>query len=403
MTFVRRALSFAAYIIRRALFPVFERVLPAHDGLWCFCTWERHYHTLDNPRAVLEAVGGDSTITAVVLQKTDSGMERHPTTPGVLFVKAESLRGVYYLARSRVVILGFALSGLSSYAHGITRKHIVVQLWHGIPLRRIGRLFPRETWWAAETPKYAAMFASSERERANLAAAFSPLTEDRIPVTGLPRNEFILGAESALPPDYGTHLNEVRDSLRGRRLVLYAPTWRDTEENHYQFSKDETRRLSELLRRNNAVLGIRGHPNVQHLARFSEDSGFAEILNMSHYPDVNVVIRETAVLISDYSSIYLDFLLTNRPVLHFAYDHDAYLASRIGFLYEVDEIFAGPVCRTFDDLLSSLAVTLESGVADTEAYDQVRERFHRHENNSAEAVANYIRELAVKRRSNRDL
>lgn len=368
-------------------------MLPADDRVWVFCSWERHYHTLDNPRAVLEAVADDPSVTAVVLQKARSPSGEDRDTPRLRFVRAESLRGAWYLARARVVVLAFGLRGLSSYAAGISRKHLVVQLWHGIPLRRIGRLFSRETWWAAETPKYAAMVASSERERGNLAEAFAPVPAEQIWVTGLPRNDFFLGDESALPPDYRAHLAELRRQLAGRRLVLYAPTWRDNEADHYRFSPEERQRFAEVLRRHHAVLGVRGHSNVRHLSTYTAGSDVAEIVSMNQYPDVNVVLRETAVLVTDYSSIYLDFVQTGRPVLHFTYDFDDYLSKRIGFFYELDEAFAGPPLLTFDQLLPRLEEALGSGVTDLGRYQRVHDLFHQHPGGSGASVARRIKGL----------
>jgi CDP-glycerol glycerophosphotransferase (TagB/SpsB family) len=394
---IRKAIRYGSYLLGRTLFPVFERVLPADDHRWCFCTWDRHWHTLDSPRAVLEALSGDPSVRAVVLQKTrsDSGEDRD--TSRVRFVRAESLRGAWHLARSRVVVIAYSLRGLSSYATGLTAKHLVIQVWHGIPLRRIGRLFPRETWWADETPKYSAMVASSERERDHLARAFEPVPRDEIWLTGLPRNDFFLGDEAALPSDYRAHLASLRTQLAGRRLVLYAPTWRDREEDHYRFSPEESARLSEVLRRHHAVLGVRGHSNVRHLSRYTADADVAEIITLNHIPDVNVVMRETAVLVTDYSSIYLDFVLTGRPILHFTYDFENYLRNRIGFFYQLDEAFAGPRLLTFDQLLERLDRALASGVEEAQQYRQVRDLFHAHPAGSGAAVAGRIRDLVARK------
>ena len=388
---IGKAIRFATYLLRRALFPVLERILPANDNLWCFCTWERHSHTVDNPRAVLEVIRKDPSITCIVLQKVRSPEDRDEGN--VRFVPAESLRGACYLARSRVVLLGYALRGMASYASGLTKKHLVIQLLHGVSQRRVGLMFPRETWWAAETPKYSAMVASSLRERGILAEAFKPIPPERIWITGLPRNDILFCDDSDLPTDYRNHLASVRALLRGRRLVLYAPTWRDQQAGHYKFSAAEADRLSELLRQHNAVLGIHGHPNVRHKGWYRVDNPPEEILDLVQFPDVTLILRETSVLISDYSSIFLDFVLTGRPILHFAYDFDAYLASRIGFLYEPHEYFTGSVPKTFDELCEHLEFALVHGQKDPAQYAKVRAVFHQHGDQPSREVAKLIKTL----------
>lgn len=390
---VKRPFSVSRRWLLRAFFVMAEFVLPVRDGYWCFCTWANSPHTLDNPRAVFEKIKHDASIRKIVLQK-DS---RSPPVRGgsnVTFIQAESLRGAYFLAISRVLLLGYGLRGLSSYSKGLTTKHLVVQLWHGIPLRRIGRLFPREeTWWSAETPLYAAMAASSAREQKNLAQAFAPLPPERIWITGLPRNDFLLGDETTLPADYQEHLVDLRHITNGRKLVLYAPTWRDRKEDHYFFSPEERTRLAALLSQHNAVLGIRGHPNVRHFYGGATRRDIGAVVTLNRFPDPNVILRETDVLITDYSSIYLDFLLTNRPILHFLYDHEEYMQSRVGFLYKTEEVFPGPLCRTFDELLVNLRRALETGVENRGHYARTRSLFHQHGTDSAMAVANRIRAL----------
>jgi CDP-glycerol glycerophosphotransferase (TagB/SpsB family) len=145
------------------------------------------------------------------------------------------------------------------------------------------------------------------------------------------------------------------------------------------------------------VLGIRGHANVRHLERYADAADSPDIISLNHYPDVNVLLRDTAVLITDYSSIYLDFLLTGRPILHFAYDFEAYLEKRVGFFYEVKEAFAGPVPRNFGELVHALDQALGSGVSDPESYGRVRDLFHQHPSGSAAEVGRRILALVRSR------
>ncbi len=389
-TSLRKAKSFLGSLMRRFLFLLCERLLPADDKLWCFCTWDRHFHTLDNPRAVFEAVKDDASVVKIVLQKTRSRDGSADVGASVRLVYAESLLGAWYLARSRVVLLGYALPGMTSYSDGLTSKHLIVQLWHGVPLRRVGKLHPGRVRWESETPKYSAMVASSEQERDHLGAAFAPIPHGNIWLTGLPRNDFILEEEGKLPGDYRIHLERLRSLLSGRKLVLYAPTWRDRESDMYFFSKEERQRLEPLLETRHAVLGIRGHANVRHFAGYAAERDSSTIVSLDEIPDVNVVLRETAVLITDYSSIYIDFLLTNRPIIHFAYDLEAYTKDRGSFLYDLDRAFAGPVATNFEELLSCLDAALDRGVVDQQRYIRTRDLFHRHGAQSGSEVAKKI-------------
>lgn len=389
---VGRARARVREVLVRGVFSTLEKLLPVDRRLWCFCTWGRYPHTVDNPRAVFEKVKNDPSIRKVVLTRSCLPPEVAADGIDVHIVEAESLRGMYYLARSRVVVIGYALMAMCSYSRYLTAKHVVVQLSHGIVLRRVGRLCEGEGWWSAETPLYAATMSSTERDREIMREAYSPIPPERVWLTGLPRNDFILGEESELPEDYRRTLADLRARIGERRLVLYAPTWRQEGRALYAFSKEEVAALERLLGDHGAVLGIRGHSNVREHASYTRDYRSSRILSMNDVPDVNVLLRLTDVLVTDYSSIYLDFLLTQRPIVHFAYDLREYRSER-GFLYDLEEAFAGPAPETFTALLAHLEEALSDPAAHLPTRRRVRRLFHAHPDGSAQAVADRIRRL----------
>lgn len=380
-------------LIVRMVFGAMERLLPIRRDVWCFCTWGTYYHTLDNPRAVFEAVKNDGSIRKVILQR---GARSQGPLEGVNVhaVDAGSFRGMYWLSRSAVILVGYRISALCGYSAQLTDRHLIVQLWHGIPLKRIGRLFPGESGWEDETPLYAATVCSSEADRDVMQQAFAPLPIERVWLTGLPRNTTITADEMHLPIDFRRTLDSIRSRLGGRKLVLYAPTWRDADLSHYAFSSEEVAALELLLRAHDAVLGVRGHSNVRSNDAYTREYESDVFLNFNDIPEANLLLRVADVLVTDYSSIYIDYLLTDRPVVHFAYDLQEYLASR-GLLYDPAEAFAGPPALTFADLLAGLEQALEDPSAHSGQRRRAARLFHGHSGNSAEAAAVLIQELAT--------
>lgn len=391
LSVLRKAVGWGRQGVLRFLFRLFDRVLPVRDDFWCFCTWDNYPHTLDNPRAVFEEVKNDATIRKIILQKAPGHLTADGV--GVVFVPSESVAAAYFLARSRVIILGYALRGLTTFSRQLgPPRHQVIQLWHGIPLKRIGHLFPGEGFWGEETPRYAAAVCSSKRDQAFMAGAFAPLPPEQVWLTGLPRNDLIQKEEEDLPSDYQEQLDQLDAALHGRRLVLYAPTWRQDLDTLYRFSSEEEELLERVLEKHGAVLGIRGHPNVRSRWADGRSGRTSAIISVNHLPEANLILRRTSVLITDYSSIYIDFLLQDRPIIHFAYDLEAYVEER-GFLYEVDEAFAGPCARTFEGLIKCLDSALEDP-----AYEKVRRErsfrlFHDHGDRPSAEVASKIQSL----------
>jgi CDP-glycerol glycerophosphotransferase (TagB/SpsB family) len=390
----RKTRSLLTYLLTYFFFMISERLLPTKDNYWLFCTWDSYYHTLDNPRAIFEAVKNDSSIIKIVFQKKSGQPFKQDEGTNVRFVNAESLLGAYFLARSRVILLGYGLAGCCSYAKRLTTKHFIVQLWHGIPLKKIGKLFPPDRWWKFETQKYSLMVSSSKRDRELMTKAFSPIPIARVLQAGLPRNDLILKDESELPYDLRISLKYLRDKLCGRKLILYAPTWREQEKDLYNFSLDEIAKLEKLLRKYNAVAGIRGHSNIRHFKAYTSGANSPLLISLNHIPDVNVILRDVTVLVTDYSSIYIDFLLTGRPIIHFVYDIEKYSKGR-GFLYDIDDAFAGPAAKSFIDLIRHLELALKEGVVDRKRYRRAFHLFHQHQANPSQEVISAIKMLSL--------
>lgn len=348
---------------------------------------------MDNPRAIFEEVKHDASIVKIILQKP-SHKRSNILIEGknVVVVNVESLRGAYYLASSKLILTGYGLAGLCSYASLITTRHKIAQLWHGIPLKRIGKLFPGERYWDAETIKYSATVCSSEQDQTIMAAAFAPLSKENVWLCGLPRNDLFLKPETQLPGDYLEQLNALRHRLAGRRLVLYAPTWREGENGIYAFSTEQLQQLDNVLQQHNAALGIRAHANRRLQNAYLEGSN--AIFFANDFPDVNVLLRITDVLVTDYSSIYIDFLLTGRPILHFTYDIDSYVKER-GFLYDLDQAVASTWFVSFDDLITKLDQALGNKSFDAQQYTQSKNLFHTHAEHSARATTERLRAMAT--------
>ena len=393
------AVSRIASVTRQLLFILMELLLPTRRNYWCFCAWPGGYpHTLDNPRAVFEEVKNDPTIVKVILLRRN---EPSPTSSArggtnVIFVNAESVKGAYFLAVSHTIILGFALKAMASYSGWVTRKHKIVQLSHGIALKRICRLFPEERFWKKETFKYTAAISSSPSDQAIFAAAYDPVGKDNVWITGLPRNDTILRAEEMLPTDYRKQLGDLRMLMAGRRLVLYAPTWRQEKTGMYVFSEADRDRLRAVMAKHNAAFAIRAHANRRPdpdftEARASDDS----ILDLNSLPEVNLALRVADVLVTDFSSIYQDFLLTGKPIIHFIYDLAEYTAER-GFLYSLDDALTSAPVTSFDELLSTLDHALSNGSEplDKNRYERAKRLFHAHGPNPSLEVANRIRKLS---------
>ena len=332
-----------------------DRLTPTFDHWWAFTACAYDHTFAGNDRAVFEHVREDPSIKKIVLTRA---RRIEAEGPNVVVVPLASPEGQHYLLRSGQVFVKH--SPVINVPYPLSpHTHNFINLWHGIPLKRFGlaavtgtklreRLLPHHE-------PCRAVITSSHIDSLAMVSAFHPLTLDRMWPTGLPRNDFILTDPDRLPPDLREEEQRLRELTGGRRLVLFVPTFKDGQaEAYYHFDATQIDWLTDWCTRNNAVLGVRDHmaDTARTHTTMLAPTG-ALNLSSRHFPNVEVLYRVGAALITDYSSSLIDFLLTGRPVISFAYDLDNYSTIERGLFYDLDNVIPGPVARDFTQLTTA--------------------------------------------------
>lgn len=248
-----------------------------------------------------------------------------------------------------------------------------VQIWHGIPLKQIEKSNLHRTlhrgwaglvqavayWMKGRYPTYDLVVSTSEFfER----WAFRPSFEARRFVnTGYPRNDYLCHRdESRLPDvDRDERVLGLIDALRreGKRVVAYAPTFRDTGGGPFVDGALDLARLRDFAEKNALVFVVKLHPYVRETpAAYLEP----HILVYDASKDSAPLLRASDLLITDYSSISFDYLLLDRPLVFFPYDHAKYSLADRSFLFDYDEYTPGPKCFDQASLERAVVAELES-------------------------------------------
>lgn len=268
---------------------------------------------------------------------------------GIPTVRKSSPRGLWRTARARVIVLTHGFGDVNRYA---VSGAFVVQLWHGIPLKRIGLDSPEtlrvpgplsrsraarpvrallRTMFRRASRRIDILPAASDAIRGRLESAFA-LPDHRVPVTGEPRVD-VLSKGSA--PDRRTLARaEIARSAgplpSGARLVLYAPTWRDGAPDPAVPSPSEWEAILDALERLDAVLLVRSHPLGAGEYVPPRSSERVRPLGSDLVADITPLLPGVDVLVTDYSSLVYDSALVPLPVVFLAPDVDEY-ARRRGF------------------------------------------------------------------------
>jgi CDP-glycerol glycerophosphotransferase (TagB/SpsB family) len=292
--------------------------------------------------------------------------------------KVTELKGLAYLLTSKVIFIDHAiLPGIRK------RNRTIVNLWHGIPIKSI-RYFNRQdfnsNYLRNQSKQTSLLICSSKIDRLAMSASFQ-LTPDKVPITGLPRNDLLVNP--FLLDDQLSFLknerNKLKEQIGNRTLILYAPTYRGKSEDKnttHQFTDEFQSELTALLVDYNAVFATRSHKFSTEIS-FSNSELQAHHINASQdvLCNTSILLSFTDILITDFSSIWVDFLLTQRPILGFFPDKDTYIKDR-GCVYDFDEIFPSSQAKSEQTLLDNLSQTLSSPKALTKDYKRALKMFH---------------------------
>lgn len=376
-------------------FPLVDRLIPKKEDEWLFTTWARHpYHTLDNPRAVFEEVKNDKSIKKIVILNSNKIIEPDLEN-NVFFYPLHSLKAMYAMLRAGKIFTGYSLHAVFGYRRLVDVKHRrIIQLWHGIPIKKIGLAVSSnlEGHWPNECLRYDMTIANSVDDKKAMERSFFPDSPEKVKLTGLPRHDLMVMAEDNLPEDYKDDLSSIKSRLNGRKLVLFAPTWRYNNESPCAFDYEQLRELDEIFNKHNAVLGIRVHANM--LRHHSGASFISDnIVYLNDYTDVNVIMRETDALITDYSSLYLDFMVQDRPVLLYTPDIENYKSNR-GFNYTADDFVPHEfLIQDFTELSKRICSVLDGEHTLDAQYHHIKAKFHKFDadGNNAKRVLDCVK------------
>jgi CDP-glycerol glycerophosphotransferase (TagB/SpsB family) len=265
------------------------------------------------------------------------------------------------------------------YVYSSNRK-IIVNLFHGMPLKKIvydydgtdlkrGHLFDK-LW-----NKYVAGYkwedaditlSTSEYFVSVLKSAFR---NNNIVVTGLPRNDYFFENTSSLDKKYFTEVHS-------KKIISYLPTYRNfglTEQPTIPFAEDFDFRL--VLEKHNALLIHKPHYNVKQDIFIKSDT----IVEFKPDEiDVQLILKYSDILITDYSSCYIDYLLLNKPVIFYRYDN--YTKDDTGLYSHIESLNhdIGPVCKTEAELKNEILKLLEGKDSYKESRNRIKKLLHKY-------------------------
>ena len=268
------------------------------------------------------------------------------------FIETESIQGI---RQARSAGVWFTSAGLPAYGTGLHKKRLIINLWHGVPLKKIALLDPnlkkaaRIYFKKIFSENYTCILTTSHELIPLMARSFA-VSEDKIKVWGQPRNDGLFQKN-----DCHEILGQLFPDLpEYTKTVLYAPTFRDYGQVQlFPFKDFDQKQLEAFLEEKNMLLFIRTHVAEQGSAAPYLGKRI-RFLGNEQAEDVTGILNIFDCLITDYSSIYIDYLLTDKPMIFLPYDRQQYLDGR-GMNFDYDDVTPGPKPETFNDFLDALS------------------------------------------------
>ena len=302
--------NFAQRALRRGYYPSMRRT-PVRESVF-FVSWKGK-QCGDNPLGIAEELRRRGDDREQLWAVTDWSVPVPEGGTGVLRGTEE-----YYeaLARSRYLISNDDMQAPFRKRDG----QVYLQTWHGTPLKRIGfdisnpQFISGTAYFdhlAADIAQWDLLLSPNPFSTPVMRRAFR--YDGEICEYGYPRNDLLSRADTA------EVAARVRDRLGlpdGKRVVLYAPTWRDNQVyangRRYRFDMrlDLERAWRELGQ--DHVFLIRGHHHMADDVPAGMRAGFA--INVTAYPDITELFLVSDVLVTDYSSAMFDYAVTGRPI-----------------------------------------------------------------------------------------
>nr|BFF11890.1 hypothetical protein GCM10025699_31930 [Microbacterium flavescens] len=257
------------------------------------------------------------------------------------------------------------------------RGQVVLQTWHGTPLKRLALHRPgfdprRAAAVLRESRRWNVLLAQNPYAARILGKAYAFLSRP-VWVEGYPRNDVLVtGDGRATRASLG-----IKD---GERVLLYAPTWRDDRDEIVDFVDP-----AALAAAADAVVLVRGHSRTLQQGKDAEGP---RVVDVTGFPDTSLLLLAADALVTDYSSVMFDFSVTGKPMYFLVPDMEHYRGELRGFYFDLTAHAPGPVVRSQDELIAALA---EDPDAHAARYAQWREKFNaRDDGHAAERVVTRI-------------
>ena len=334
------------------------RFFPRDDNLWVFGSWYGEKFS-DNSRALFDYCVNQKNKNLLkfvwLTRNNDVYMENKNSYDH--FYKIWSLEGIWYSLRAKKIILS---SGKADVNNFLINGAKIINLWHGAPMKKIGldNKFHYNNYINIIQKYFYPFFyefdidyvlSTSDIFDKKLSKAFD-LKIENILKFGYPRNDIFFN-------NTDTHklLKNINKDLNNPKKIIYLPTFRENGDNLNLFEDYgfDFNNLNDFLKKNNSIFITKAHFADKYSFLNNKSSRIMDIGHLKNI-DINFILKDVDILLTDYSGAYLDFLLTINPVIFTCFDFEKYITKSRELYFNYNEIISGPITKNWPQVLNSI-------------------------------------------------
>lgn len=347
----KKIVKYAIRILMWVLYPI-GYLIKRDDKIWLFGGYSGF---TDNTRYLFETACHDNDIRNIWISD-DKIIVDILKKKGFEVYHKRSIKGIYYCYKAKVYIYSNYVSTINFYTSaGAT----LVNLWHGTPLKKIEydikqkplfsyfkgaglfvRLLIPEKHIKCDLILSPSLFVYDYSFR----SAFRVFDKQRVIIADPPRISYLLSKHKE------KNIKRNERNIAYSRRFLYAPTWRDDGSDFIKISGLDFYKLDLFLSKNNSSLYIRLHPNTKLNVDLKK---LKHIFMVDIHEPTEESMLKSDCLITDYSSIYFDYLYLDKPIIFFPFDLKEYTSARELYL-DYNEVTPGAKVFNQDSLLCEM-------------------------------------------------
>ncbi|MCF6138777.1 CDP-glycerol glycerophosphotransferase family protein [Pseudalkalibacillus berkeleyi] len=262
------------------------------------------------------------------------------------------------------------------------KNTVYLQTWHGTPLKRLAADMEEVHMPGTNTQKYKKNFHKESRNWDYLISPNGYSTEifrrafnfeKEMIESGYPRNDILHNHDNE------ENIRKLKSKMGipiEKKVILYAPTWRDDQfygKGRYKFDLAlDLNKLRDELGEEYVII-LRMHYLVAENFDLSPYEGFA--FDFSLHGDISELYLISDLLITDYSSVFFDFGNLKRPMIFYVYDIENYRDKLRGFYFDFEQEAPGPLVKTTDEVIDRIREDSQINIAEDKRFKQFHEKF----------------------------